>query len=245
LAVSGASGGGTQTFIPVRSTIAQDALPRVMVGTKMQEAARARTPTTCASIRQIEIASLWAPRPLGMTTADDWTKRCRRQAFRRCRRWTMLGAKDNVRCSPAAVPPQLQLRRRAMYAWMNRHLKLGLPEPIVEEDFKPLTRDEATVWTSEHPVPAKGEAEERRVTSWWTSASDRALSASLPRDAASLSRYREVVGGALAAMLGGDVPWRQRCHGGAGPNERTSRVESLSAALCTCPDRPRRRPSSS
>jgi hypothetical protein len=96
--------------------------------------------------------------------------------------------------------------RSAMYSWMNSTLKLGLPEPIVEEDFKPLTQAETTVWTAEHPAPAKGEAEERRVTAWWSSASDRALSASMPRDAASLGRYREVVGGALAAMLGGDLP---------------------------------------
>ena len=118
--------------------------------------------------------------------------------------WTMLGAKDNVRVFPM---PQFQhnynyVSRSAMYAWMNTQLKLGLPEPVVEEDFKPLTRAEATVWTNEHPAPAKGEAEERRVTSWWTSASDRALSAALPHDAASLDRYREVVGGALATMLG-------------------------------------------
>jgi hypothetical protein len=32
------------------------------------------------------------------------------------------------------------------------------------------------------------------------------LSESLPRDAASLGRYREVLGGAVAAMLGGEVP---------------------------------------
>ncbi len=144
-----------------------------------------------------------------MTTADDWTKTLPETGFPAMQKlWTMLGAKDNVRVFPM---PQFQhnynyVSRSAMYAWMNTQLKLGLPEPVVEEDFKPLTREEATVWTADHPAPAKGEAEERRVTSWWTSASDRALSASLPRDAASLDRYREVVGGALAAMLGGDVP---------------------------------------
>ena len=124
-------------------------------------------------------------------------------------------------------------------------MKLGLPEPVVEDDFAPLTREEATVWTADHPAPAKGDSEERRVTSWWTSASNRVLSASMPRDAASLDRYREVVGGALAAMLGGEVPggtMSRRCQA---PNETTWRQELLSAALCTCPVRPTRRPSSS
>jgi hypothetical protein len=211
LAVSGASGGGTQTFIlgalddrPVTL------FPMVMVGTKMQGGC------TCENADylrigsgNVEIASLWAPRPLGMTTADDWTKTLPETGFPAMQKlWTMLGAPGNVRVFPM---PQFQhnynyVSRSAMYAWMNTQLKLGLPEPIVEEDFKPLTRGEATVWTVDHPAPAKGEAEERRVTSWWTSASDRALSASLPRDAASLDQYRKVVGGALAAMLGGDVP---------------------------------------
>ena len=211
LAVSGASGGGTQTFIlgalddrPVTL------FPMVMVGTKMQGGC------TCENADylrigsgNVEIASLWAPRPLGLTTADDWTKTFPETGFPAMQKlWTMLGAKDNVRVfSMPQFPHNYNyVSRAAMYAWMNTQLKLGLPEPVVEDDFKPLTRDEATVWTADHPAPAKGDAEERRVTSWWTSASDRALTASLPRDAASLDRYREVVGGALAAMLGGDVP---------------------------------------
>ena len=207
LAVSGASGGGTQTFIlgalddrPVTL------FPMVMVGTKMQGGC------TCENADylrigsgNVEIASLWAPRPLGMTTADDWTKTFPETGFPAMQKlWTMLGAKDNVRVFPMPQFPHNYnyVSRSAMYAWMNTQLKLGLPEPVVEEDFKPLTREEATVWTADHPAPAKGEAEERRVTSWWTSASDRALSGALPHDAASLDRYREVVGGALATMLG-------------------------------------------
>ena len=52
LAVSGASGGGTQTFIlgalddrPVTL------FPMVMVGTKMQGGCASETPTTCASVQ--------------------------------------------------------------------------------------------------------------------------------------------------------------------------------------------------
>ena len=210
LAVSGASGGGTQTFIlgalddrPVTL------FPMVMVGTKMQGGC------TCENADylrigsgNVEIASLWAPRPLGMTTADDWTKTLPETGFPAMQTlWTMLGAKDNVRVFPMRSSSTTTTTSAApLYAWMNTQLKLGLPEPVVEEDFKPLTREEATVWTSEHPAPAHGEAEERRVTSWWTSISDRTLSGLLPRDAASLDRYHEVVGGALAAMLGDDVP---------------------------------------
>jgi hypothetical protein len=211
LAVSGASGGGTQTFIlgalddrPVTL------FPMVMVGTKMQGGC------TCENADylrigsgNVEIASLWAPRPLGMTTADDWTKTLPETGFPAMQKlWTMLGAKDNVRVFPM---PQFQhnynyVSRSAMYAWMNTQLKLGLPEPVVEEDFKPLTRDEATVWTSEHPAPAHGDAEERRVTAWWTEASNRALTTLRPAWAPSSDSYRDVVSGALAVMLGREWP---------------------------------------
>ena len=33
-----------------------------------------------------------------------------------------------------------------MYAWLNKHFKLGLPTPIVEEDYPRLTAAELTVW---------------------------------------------------------------------------------------------------
>ena len=46
--------------------------------------------------------------------------------------------------------------RRHMYHWFNRHMKLGLKEPIVERDWKPLTEDECTVWDDNHPVPEAG-----------------------------------------------------------------------------------------
>jgi hypothetical protein len=211
MAVSGASGGGTQTFIlgalddrPV--TI----FPMVMVGTNMQGGC------TCENADylrigsgNVEIASLWAPRPLGMTTADDWTKTLPETGFPAMQKlWAMLGTKDDVQVFPMPQFPHNYnyVSRAAMYAWMNKRLKLGLPEPIVEEDFKPLTREEATVWTADHPAPARGEAEERRVTSWWTSESEHALTALRPQDEASLDRYRDVVGGALAVMIGGQAP---------------------------------------
>src|SRR5205085_11400155 len=75
IGVTGASGGGTQTFILCaiddRPTAA---FPAVMVGTAMQggciceNASYLRIGTT-----NIEIAGLTAPRPLGMSGANEWT----------------------------------------------------------------------------------------------------------------------------------------------------------------------------
>ena len=211
LAVSGASGGGTQTFIlgalddrPVTL------FPMVMVGTAMQGGC------TCENadylrigVNNVDIAALAAPKPMGMTTADDWTKTMPETGFPGLKQlWTLLKVPDDVQIFPFPQFPHNYnyVSRGAMYAWMNRRLHLGLPEPVVEEDFVPLTRAEASVWDAGHPPPAHGESEERRVTSWWTSEEDRQLAALAPHDATSLARYREVVGGALAVMLGRDVP---------------------------------------
>jgi len=93
-----------------------------------------------------------------------------------------------------------------MYGWLNKYLGLGLDDPIVADDYVPLTREETSVWDAAHPKPASGEAEERRVTSWWTAVAERQMAELRPHDSASLDRYRDVVGGAVAAMLNRDVP---------------------------------------
>jgi hypothetical protein len=73
--------------------------------------------------------------------------------------YAMLGAKDRVICkSQVHFPHNYNYVTRAlMYSWFNKHLKLGLEEPIVEEDFEPLTPAEFTVWDAEHPKPPSGE----------------------------------------------------------------------------------------
>ena len=144
-----------------------------------------------------------------MTTADDWTKTMPETGFPGLQRLhALLGAPDGVGVFPFPQFPHNYnyVSRSAMYAWMNHHLGLGLPDPVVQEDFVPLTREEAGVWDAAHPAPSSGEAEERRVTTWWTRTSDAKMAALTPQDAASMSRYRDIVGGALAVMVGRDAP---------------------------------------
>src|SRR5207248_982478 len=75
IGVTGASGGGTQSFllcaIDDRPTVA---FPAVMVSTAMQGGCVCEN---CSNLRQdtgnVELAALFAPKPLGMTGAHDWT----------------------------------------------------------------------------------------------------------------------------------------------------------------------------
>ena len=68
--------------------------------------------------------------------------------------------------------------RAAMYPWFNRHLELGWEEPIVEEDFEPLTGDDLTVWDHAHPRPAGGTDFERQLIGWISKDADRQIAAS-------------------------------------------------------------------
>src|SRR5207245_3792690 len=83
LGVTGASGGGTQTFllcaIDDRPAVA---FPAVMVSTAMQGGCVCEN---CSGLRQdtgnVELAGLFAPKPLGMTGANDWTKEIESKGF--------------------------------------------------------------------------------------------------------------------------------------------------------------------
>jgi dienelactone hydrolase len=211
IGVTGASGGGTQTFILGAIDERPAVLfPAVMVSTAMQGGC------TCENADylrigtgNVEIAALAAPRPLGMTTADDWTKAMPQTGFPALQRlYAMLDVPDRVGLFAFPQFPHNfnYPSRAAMYGWMNRFLHLDQPEPIVEEDFVPLTRAEATVWDDVHPAPPSGEAAERAVTRWWSEQNDRHISALRPHDKDTLDRYRAVVGGALVAITGRDLP---------------------------------------
>jgi dienelactone hydrolase len=211
IAVTGASGGGTQTFllsaIDDRPAVA---FPAVMVSARMQGGCTCENADYLrVGTGNVELAALFAPRPLGMTAADDWTKTMPTDGFPELQKhYELFGAREKVQLFPFLQfgHNYNHVSRSAMYGWLNKHLGLGAEEPVLERDFVPLTREEATVWTAAHPAPPRGEAQERAVTTWWTQDTDRQLAAARPRDAATLGGWREVVGGALAGLIGRPVP---------------------------------------
>src|SRR5690606_37862614 len=97
--VTGASGGGTQTMILAAIDDRVDvAFPAVMVSTAMQGGC---TCENCTLLRigtgNVEFAALFAPKPQGMNTADDWTIEMPTKGFPQLKQlYTMLGAPENV-----------------------------------------------------------------------------------------------------------------------------------------------------
>jgi len=223
IGVTGASGGGTQTFILSAIDERPAVLfPAVMVSTAMQGGCTCENACYLrVGTGNVELAALTAPRPLGMTAADDWTKEFATKGFPDLQRhYEMLGAKDRVMLKPLTHfgHNYNAVSRMVMYGWMNRFLKLGADEPVVERDFQPLTVAEATVWDApasakasagRHPRPSGGEDYERKLLREIASASDRQIAALTPSDRASLDRYRAVVGGAVDVMVGREMLGRE------------------------------------
>jgi hypothetical protein len=153
----------------------------------------------------VEFAALFAPKPLGLTAANDWTKEMPTRGFPELQRhFTRMGAPDRV-----ALTPLLQFghnynlpSRTAMYTWFNRHLQLGCPEPVEERDYQRLTREDLSVWDLAHPKPPGGPDFERQLLTWWNEDAQRQLVAAAREPQA----FRKLAEPAVATLVGRRVP---------------------------------------
>ncbi len=206
---TGASGGGTQTMmITGMDDRIHAAFPCVMPSTSMQGGC------TCENSHYLrinagnmDITALTAPRPLGMTAADDWTKELETKGFPDLKQlYTMLGVPDLVEAHYNIQFPHNynQVAREQMYQFFNRHFKLGLTEPVREREFTFSTPEDLTVWTKEHPAPQGdqvGATHERAILDWFAQQDANHL-ASL-KDAKELE---SVIGGAWETIIGRNLP---------------------------------------
>ncbi len=180
IAITGASGGGTQSFIAtaVEPRLA-GAMPAVMVSTAMQGGCVCEN--ACGlrvGTGNIELAALTAPRALAMTTANDWTIRMPEEGFPELQQLYGLYDKTaSVELFPAAHFPHNynHVARVHLYGWVNRLFGLGIKEPILERDFQLLRREQLTVWDDQHPRPDSGIDYERTLTRNWAEQIDAAL----------------------------------------------------------------------
>ena len=173
LAVTGGSGGGTQSILlgAIDDRI-KVSFPNGMVSTSMQGGCYCEN---CNYLRvgtgNVELAALFAPRPQAMTAADDWTKDMMKDGYPELRRlYAMLGNEADVYCRPMLhfKHNYNYVMRATMYQWMNRHMKLGLDDPIIEQDFELLSEAEAAVWNDQHPAPKSvGPSHEKDVCKWF------------------------------------------------------------------------------
>ena len=206
IAVTGGSGGGTQTFM----LCAVDERPLVSVPVVIVSTTR-QGGCTCENISgfhigtyNLEMTALHAPKPLLLISANDATRTMPERGFPELKQhYGLLGASQNVSHVALLQFPHNYnaVSRAAMYNWLNRHLDIGLAEPIVERSYNRLTSAELSVWDDKHPRPGAGREFELKLLEWLTNDAERQIAALAPQDAESLRRYRRVVGGAWDTLL--------------------------------------------
>jgi dienelactone hydrolase len=206
IAVTGGSGGGTQTFM----LCAVDDRPLVSVPVVIVSTTR-QGGCTCENISglrigtyNLEFTALHAPKPLLLISADDATRTMPERGFPELKQhYKLLGATQNISHAALLQFPHNYnyVSRAAMYCWLNRHLDLGFEGPIVESSYKRLSQEELSVWDNQHPQPQNGPDLELNLLEWLTNNSEKQISALVPQDSESLQRYHQVVGGAWDILL--------------------------------------------
>jgi len=186
-AITGASGGGTQTMLlaAIDDRI-KLSFPCVMVSTAMQGGCTCENASLLRiGTGNVEFAGLFAPKPQGMNTANDWTKEMSTKGFPDLQKlYTTFGKKDNVLLVRGEHFPHNYnaVTRSAFYTFVNKHFKLGFPSPVIETDYEPLTKEQLTVWDDKHPAPKAGDPEfERSLLKWLKEDADKQLREADPK----------------------------------------------------------------
>ena len=171
-AITGASGGGTQTMLlaAIDDRI-QLSFPCVMVSTSMQGGCTCENASLLRiGTGNVEFAGVFAPKPQGMNSADDWTKEMATKGFPDLQKlYGTFGKKDDVFLLRGEhfKHNYNAVTRSAFYTFLNKHFKLGHTSPVIEKDYEPLSREQLTVWDDQHPAPKAGDPEfERQLLKW-------------------------------------------------------------------------------
>lgn len=206
IAVTGASGGGTQTIL-IAATDDRPAVafPAVMVSEAMQGGCICENaPLLRIGTNNVELIATFAPKPLGLSAANDWTVALDTDALPKLKSmYELLSAKDKVTGKHFSFEHNYnQWSRELMEDWFNKHLKLGWPSPVKEKPFVPVPPKELSVYDDEHPRPADT-ADAPTLRKTMTAESDSQLDALFKDGPAD---YRRVVRTALQAMVSDKLP---------------------------------------
>jgi hypothetical protein len=203
---TGASGGGTQTFIltAIDDRIACSA-PVNMVAAEFQGGCSCENaPFLRLGLNNVEIAAMTAPRPLLLVACTgDWTKHTATLEGPVVQKtFETLGVGEKFRTVQFTAPHNYnQDSREAVYAWFVRWLQNGPDQPkLAEPTVPPVKGEDLTVWTDDHKLPANAVNADTLKT-LLRGMVDAQLASLQPKDAASLKKYRDLMEPAWRAMI--------------------------------------------
>jgi hypothetical protein len=169
------------------------AFPAVMVSTSMQGGCTCENaPYLRIGTGNVEFAALFAPKPQGLTAADDWTRDMARDGFPQLQSvYCLFGAAHHVRLSNHTEfgHNYNAVSRKAMYEVFND--AFGLNASTDERPFQRLTTEELSVWDAWHPRPAGGTGLEKSLLQTWDRDSRSQLGELVPNDPVSAADLRQ------------------------------------------------------
>lgn len=185
IGATGASGGGTQTFLvaAVDDRI-KAAAPVNMISLHMQGGCICENePGLRLDTNNVELAAAIAPRPLLMVSATgDWTKDTLHAEYPAMRRlYALAGAESRVHAVQFEAPHNYNRdSRESVYAWMARWLKNAPADVrIAERTVRPEPLADALVFYG-RPMPDQALTREQ-LTDRWIASATRQLADSDPR----------------------------------------------------------------
>ena len=206
IAVTGASGGGTQTiFISAVDDRVAAAFPAVMVSEAMQGGCICENaPLLRVGTNNVELIATFAPKPLGMSAANDWTVALETDGLPKIQAiYQLFGAKENAIGKHFSFEHNYnQWSRELMYNTFNKALNLGWPAPVKEHPWTPVAPKELSVYDADHPRPADT-ADAKSLRKYMTESSDKQL-ANLFHDHP--DEYQKDVTAALRVMVSDQLP---------------------------------------
>jgi Acetyl xylan esterase (AXE1) len=175
IGATGESGGGTQTFLlaAVDPRI-KVAVPVNMISLHMQGGCLCENPPGLrVDTNNVELAALFAPRPLLMVAATgDWTNETPQLEFPAMRRiYALFGAEDRVHSIQFQAPHNYNKdSREAMYGWMARWLRHQPADVRISERPSTPERLADLLVFEGRPLPDGALTAEQVTTQWIDSA---------------------------------------------------------------------------
>jgi dienelactone hydrolase len=212
LAVTGASGGATQTILLMAADDrVQAAAPVNIIGMEKHPGCRCENfPGLWVDTSTLEIAATFAPKPLLLVSAtrDAWTRSTPEREYPALRRYySLYQAEDQVGNVHVEAGHNFNAESRAaVYAWLGAHLKPGgqpaaAPPPVSAE-----VRDLGDLRVFPEKMLPDGAFPATRIIADWKARSEELLSAAFPTGPEEAEQFAVLFRRAIRLALGIESP---------------------------------------